>query len=1010
MAFRFWPFSKRFERPLSLAGQRSRRWIWRRLLVSLLIVVAGCVWLSYEFPSITAGRRSSAEILSSMFRAPVRVTDELAKEALTQVGKEAVVQFVRENDLPPDVEKRIIALVRSERVETVTLPFVYYLHELYGAPAEEEDQATHDLAYEETATPAAVAEKSQSVRLSQLVRQYPQIRKHVRNALLLFDSLFLRVKPNSQNLLLHERYDEEGYRQIKELVRAMAQEMLPRSDDVPGGADNDYAATLQKMLQDDAQFSALVEFFTDFVRDLSDSWLESFVHRAERRRARLAWVQQCIDERRNYEIADWAAARMNRRLVFHLAVDGLQGKLLEGLAQLSAGNREASGARYVAALVHEHFRPEMSPASYPAAERVALPPLGNDIVELAQRAPSRPDFLPTFKKHFFDPGANSVVVNVATVDTPTISVRNLPIIYTGHPVAGRFGTGIPNFSYLDRRTGRGWYFWGSDILHFRRIFANREDEIPAGQKRADAVGARTLFERLWRLNTVSAMPSVDVGALDKISAEVGLAVGELKRNYIEKVIVASFRRRARVETELNRRRQWLAEHRDVNDSLLGELIYSPVTLKRFREYARYLAEHEDEGIPDYVLWYNPWPDHFAHGKGPYSDEIVGFRGEYNRLDFYLGKLIEVYRSVETADANSTYADRTLFGVVSDHGLVYTPRLVRIDRLLFDALAKDGVQVKVHKLSVDEGAPPMIRGGRQATLDRPYDAVVGSTAGGSYVIDVFAGSEAGASPTALRAHPDYHQLRQHRLLGGQTIDWIDVLNQKLKDELDFSIVREDGPAAGQKWPPEVESVVRIVTPDRGEARIHRFRPNVAANSPPKAREVRYRYELLTDSDPLNLTGSVRDYLVPKGKTADELRRVLEAAVRSPDGFSDDHWRELLSATLRADSIYQLSHLYDSDRAGTINLFPKPHVGINSSVPGRHAGESFGEKNGTQLYHAAGLDHAVIQTARNGSLPVTLYHWLAGDEIFDAPGHEGDAAPRQQFGFPTLLDHPAFARIR
>ena len=72
---------------------------------------------------------------------------------------------------------------------------------------------------------------------------------------------------------------------------------------------------------------------------------------------------------------------------------------------------------------------------------------------------------------------------MATVDTPSISVRNLPIVTTGCAVAGPFGTGVPNFSYLDRQSGRGWYFWGSDVLYLRDIVGNREDRIPRGRKR-----------------------------------------------------------------------------------------------------------------------------------------------------------------------------------------------------------------------------------------------------------------------------------------------------------------------------------------------------------------------------------------------------------------------------------------------------------------------------------------------------------------------------------------------
>lgn len=93
-----------------------------------------------------------------------------------------------------------------------------------------------------------------------------------------------------------------------------------------------------------------------------------------------------------------------------------------------------------------------------------------------------------------------------------------------------------------------------------------------------------------------------------------------------------------------------------------------------------------------------------------------------------------------------------------------------------------------------------------------------------------------------------------------------------------------------------------------------------------------------------------------------------------------------------------------------MFPLPHVGFNSGVPGRHAGESFGEKNGTQLYFGAGLKRAQIQTSRNGSLPVTIYHWLVGDTVFRAAEPQFGVSPAEQFGYATLLGEPALAPLR
>lgn len=962
----------------------------RRAALLLGVLVVGGVLVSRQCPALTNGPKSSTEMLASLFAAPVSLTANAARFALGRVSQEAVVAFLRVLDAPADVKARAIALVSSDSFDRVTTPFVLYLYDLYGAAAVADDVATADLAYAEAAAP----ESTSPGMVSLAVRHPVAIRRHAGNALRLFDALFLRVRPGAgPDLPVADRYDPAAYAEVRAVVRDIASQFLGPPDDAKHGARNEYAEMLETTIRDDARLAVFVEFFTDLIRDLTDRWLQSFVRREQRKAARAEWTEARIRANRYYEIADYARRQAERRLAIHLVVDGLQGKLLEGLVQLSSGDRSGSGARYVVDLVRQHRGEDVQRRTAGGA----LPaPLGQHIVELAERAPVKPDYLENFRQYFFAPDAPAVVVNVATVDTPSISVRNLPIVYSGHGVAGPHGTGIPNFSYLDRRTERGWYFWGSDVLHMRDIFANREDQVPRGTRR-DGPGARTLMERLWRLNTVSAVATIDLGALEIVSSEVGMGVGELWRNFIEKVLIQKFRRRAGMERQLNERRRWLVDHRQTSDSLIASLFTSPSALATFRDHARFIAEHEDEGLPDYLLWYNPWPDHFAHGKGPYSDAILGEDGEYDRLDFYLGRMMAVYESVPAVSGlPGTYADRTLVGVVSDHGLVYTPELLSTDERLFESMRRDGVDIRYLKLTHDEGGLPSIHARHDVKPTRGYDAVVGSTAGGSYIIDLFASGSAGASGGDWVRHPGYHALRKLTLIGGQTIDFVDRLKRHLGEAMDFAVVREESGS-------QPAGVVRIFN-TRGEARIHRLAGSDAAPG-----SSRYRYEVLEGEDPLELAGAVRDFLIPPGgPSVPEARAAIAAALASPNGLAGSEWQTLLSFTLRPDVVYQLSHLYDSDRAGTVNVFPTSRVGMNSSVPGRHAGEAFGEKNGAQLYRGPGLTRATVQTARNGSLPVTIFHWLVGDAGFRESGPDGPLA--DQFGYPTLLGEPAFAPLQ
>lgn len=985
----------------------------------VLFLVLG-VWVSHQFPALTNGPKTSAELLAGLFKAPVEIPKDAAKYAIGRVQKKAVVGFVQLCDAPADVKGRVIQLVNGERFDEITAPFVFYLYELYAAPALANDDSMNDLAYAEDAGPA----KDGGPGVGTLAQHPMAVRKHAGAALRLFDALFLQTKPGAgTDVPLPQRYDPAAYDQVKAVVRELSAEFLGPPSDAKDEQGDDYEMMFRETLADDEKLTEFIEFFTDLVRDLANSWLDSFVMREKRKETRLAWVDEKMWQNRYFEIADYSRRQAERRLAIHLAVDGLQGKLLEGLAQLSSGDRDSPGARYVIDLVRQHQRPEMDPSRYDSKlpKGHELPAgLGNDVVELAERAPKKSDYLENFKKYFFAADAPAIVVNVATVDTPSISVRNLPIIYSGHGVAGPHGTGIPNFSYLDRQTERGWYFWGSDVLHMRNIFANREGEdlIPHGRRR-DGPGARTLMEHLWRHNTVCAMATIDNGALEKISSEVGIGIGEKRRNFIEKVLIQKFRERAEMERQLNDRRRWLVEHRNTSDSLLASLLTKTVTLATFRANARFIAEHEDEGLPDYLLWYNPWPDHFAHGEGPYSDAIIGYEGEYDRLDFYVGKMMQVYESVPTVSGpGATYADRALFGVVSDHGLVYTPHVVKADELLFEAMQRDGIDITELKITHDEGGLPAIHSRHRIKPTRPFDAVVGSTAGGSYIIDLFGTTATEGDNEAWRRHPDYHELRKLKLLSGQTIDFIEHLKRYLKDTMDLALVREYGPNAGEPWggPGQfrIETVVRIVTPDRGEARIYRQRllsSIVAAGKPVESPKPFYRYEILGDQDPLGLVDAVRDYLIPPGgQPAEQVKSQIRELIESQVGASDEQWRELLSYTIRPDVIYQFSHLYDSDRAGSVNVFPVSHIGMNSNVPGRHAGEAFGEKNGTQLYRGGGLKRTTIQTARNGSLAVTIYNWLVGDDAFSRSDANAGGIPADQFGYSSLLNEPAFAPIR
>jgi hypothetical protein len=92
------------------------------------------------------------------------------------------------------------------------------------------------------------------------------------------------------------------------------------------------------------------------------------------------------------------------------------------------------------------------------------------------------------------------------------------------------------------------------------------------------------------------------------------------------------------------------------------------------------------------------------------------------------------------------------------------------------------------------------------------------------------------------------------------------------------------------------------------------------------------------------------------------------------------------------VTQLAHLFDTDRAGTINLFPRDGVGYNTKVPGRHAGESFHEKDAFVAVWGAGVSGERVKVAVNGAVPMALYRWVTGEPAVS--GQDG-------WGYPDAL---------
>ena len=131
-----------------MTGKRLQR-IFLFIGATVVLVVILGVWVSHQFPALTNGPKSSAEMLEALFKTPIRTVTASTDYVLKHIEQEAVKLFVKSCDLPPETEKRLLEMVSGEDFSEVTVPFVFYLYELYGAPGTTEAVATNDLTYDE---------------------------------------------------------------------------------------------------------------------------------------------------------------------------------------------------------------------------------------------------------------------------------------------------------------------------------------------------------------------------------------------------------------------------------------------------------------------------------------------------------------------------------------------------------------------------------------------------------------------------------------------------------------------------------------------------------------------------------------------------------------------------------------------------------------------------------------------------------------------------------------------
>lgn len=928
-------------------------------------------------PVIGAVYNSSQLVFSNIFDS-IEVSAATSRDiALFTVGGVTLDTLILTLPLDAEVKTRVIGQLSNPRYAIQLGHLLYSFYDKYTGEVINEDifkrylldtYSTGELAQwqhslftlepdaETVETPSETEEDKQGKSL--LNRQF------IATLVTLYDALFGKDKwlygdeiPDQYPYLTDSANDRETVATVQAILVSMLDKYSQSLE------EGDMKAAVMAIVEDgnpsnkdkhNNKAEAITISLVDFVRLNVLKGYRQFLLNKAKADALDDWLQTQFSDNPQ-QLLEYLTHQNKRPLGVQITVDGLQ----QGLMQGSVSPTPSPFLQQVKR--DEQDAASMAPQGLPVSSPNHTPK--NDFLYAVANKPfDDPRYLPFFKRTY-QAGANGIVeYGVST--TPTISVRNLPIIKTGANVAGEGGTGIPNFHFVDRDVDRAYYFFGNDALQLDPIFASH--------------GAKTQFERLVPRITMNCNAQYDWYAESSFDALLNLGLGEAVRDFGEQRCLKELRHRGEMETKLRERRIALIDDIKAYNEMSW---WTPVTMftKRLaiKDALAAYAEQSQGGLPDFLLAYNPWPDHFAHFTGPFADEIIAPTGELNRLDFWLSQMETVYR-------NAGVYNQTLWGMTGDHGLTPIHHIVSPEQVVFDGIEQDhDLAINVRKISSDEGEGPKITHAFDYPSNKDADIIVASTAGGNYMMDLF------NSGRGWQVQPLYKELTAWKPSSlAESAPAIDIVSEtatRLGDSLDYLVVRERDCDLSA-------CTIRLVRVKGGE-RVDEFIER-------QGNKVRYygeqegRPQLLDIERPNPYAAALSpDQEAEKQQLISQcIDKAQEDDVSS--WCDSTAWQQLTRLTPRPDSVNQLAHLYDESRAGTINLFPAQGVGYNTKVPGRHAGEHFHEKDAFLGFWGAPVSaNTRVGTAINGSLAPTIYEYLTGMPV---------EVGKDSWGFPSLLN--------
>ena len=929
---------------------------------------------------VIGGVFSSSEVLKNQVLSSLSYSAKFTRDAaLFTIGGVTLDAYILALPLDAKTKARVIAQLSNP---SYSIPLGYFLYSYYdrysGLGSEDVFKAYLSTVYDDKALKGfehslyyvgeeAISEHKEPDTSTEATGHHEGIRideQFIANMVVIYDALFeigvwqdMDTLPDSYTYLTNSPEDLAIIAQIQPIIV----DLIGKAGQ--GMDDGDMKSAMLAIAEDgkaenadkpNNKAQALTITLIDFVRLNLLKAYRQFVYKEERAVALDDWMQQAFSDQPN-TLIQFLESQQNKRFAVQVTVDGLQQGLIEGLVD--------EGSPFISVAYQNHknrtqYKPQLEKVIEPEHQQQV-----RFMETLSEQTYRDPHYLPFFKKLYQEHRDNISRVGISS--TPTISVRNLPIIKTGAKVSGSGGTGIPNFHFVDREIDRAYYFFGNDALQLDVLMANNK--------------VQTMFDRLDYLKTLNCNAQYDWNAHTTYDGLVNLGLGESLRDYGEKRCVKELQERSEVEVVLRNERAALIQDIEAYQSIPGFDFVTKYSKKaQVKQAITQFAELDGKGMPDYTLVYNPWPDHFAHFTGPFSDEILMPTGELNRLDYWIRQIEATYRSAGVYD-------KTLWGMAGDHGLTPVFYALNPEKQVFEGLQADlDYPIVVKKISSDEGEGPKITNALSYPSSKAIDVVVASTAGGNFMMDFFNSSQ------GWQVQPVYQELKLWSPIAapaGQSIDVIDQIARRLPESLDYMVVRESEcdqqrcavRVIGNR---DLERVDELITREGDKL----FYESLEANRTP----------VLLNTQELNpylKSPSESDFALYSQLVEQCINRAVKVDVTT--WCSSAEWTSLTQLTPRPDSVNQLANIYLEDRAGTINLFPKAGIGFNTKVPGRHAGEDYLEKDAFIGFWGApiGGESEPLKIEANGSLAPTLFEYLTGEPV--VAGENG-------WGFPSLLN--------